>query len=179
MTASERFRKYLSGEPVDRCPAIEWAPWWHLTVNRWRGEGLPAEAKRTEDIQDYFGLDKCIQTHGVYRTAATPPKPGEGLGIMEDEEDWEKIRKTLFPPVETVISEDRFNYLQMTHDRGDTLNFFTVEGFFTVNKKSLGQLYPNSHPRPITLIAIFLQLTQIIQHSNQIIPRTIFIYSRR
>lgn len=130
MTASERFRKYLSGEPVDRCPAIEWAPWWHLTVNRWRGEGLPEEAKTVEAIQEYFGLDKCIQTHGPYRTAATPPRPGEGLGIMEDEDDWEEVRKTLFPPVETVVSEERFNYLQMTHDRGDTLHFFTVEGFF-------------------------------------------------
>ena len=34
MTASERFRRFLAGEPVDRSPAIEWAPWWHLTVER-------------------------------------------------------------------------------------------------------------------------------------------------
>ena len=41
ITASERFRKYLAGEPVDRCPCIEWAPWWKLTVERWKDEGLP------------------------------------------------------------------------------------------------------------------------------------------
>ena len=130
MTASERFKKYLNGDPVDRCPAIEWAPWWHLTIQRWRGEGLPEEAKSVEQIQDFFGLDKCIQTHGVYRTHATPKAPGTGLGIMEDEADWEEVRKTLFPPVESVVSDERFKYLQMTHERGDTLNFFTVEGFF-------------------------------------------------
>ena len=51
MTASERFKKFLAGEPVDRSPAIEWAPWWHLTEGRWREEGLPAELRTAEDIQ--------------------------------------------------------------------------------------------------------------------------------
>lgn len=32
MTASERFRRYLAGEEVDRCPAIKWAPWWNMTL---------------------------------------------------------------------------------------------------------------------------------------------------
>lgn len=130
MTASERFQKYLSGQPVDRCPAIEWAPWWHLTMNRWHEEGLPAECNSVEAIQDYFGLDKCIQTNRCCRTPATPGAAGHGLGIMENEEDWARIKTTLFPPVETVVSDSVFEYLQKTHDRGDTLHFFTVEGFF-------------------------------------------------
>lgn len=130
LTSSQRFRKYLAGEPVDRCPAIEWAPWWHLTVNRWRTEGLPDEADTVEKIQDFFGLEKCLQTMGNYRTSGTPETPGEGLGIMEDEADWEEVKKTLFPPVETVISEEYFEWLRQTHERGDTLHFFTVEGFF-------------------------------------------------
>lgn len=130
LTSSQRFRKYLAGEPVDRCPAIEWAPWWHLTVNRWRTEGLPDEADTVEKIQDFFGLEKCLQTMGNYRTSSTPETPGEGLGIMEDEADWEEVKKTLFPPVETVISEEYFEWLRQTHERGDTLHFFTVEGFF-------------------------------------------------
>ena len=128
--ASERFRRYLAGQSVDRAPAIEWAPWWHLTVNRWHGEGLPDQCVSVESIQEYFGLDKCLQTGVSYHTAATPPVPGEGLGIVEDEADWERVKKTLFPPVETVIPEAHFDYLQKTHDRGDTLHFFTVEGFF-------------------------------------------------
>jgi hypothetical protein len=130
MTASERFRNYLSGLPVDRSPAIEWAPWWHLTVNRWMTEGLPSDCNSVEAIQGYFGLDKCLQTGVSYHTAQTPPVPGQGLGIVEDESDWDRVKKTLFPPVETVIPEAHFDYLQRTHDRGDTLHFFTVEGFF-------------------------------------------------
>lgn len=34
MNASERFRGLVKGESIDRLPAIEWAPWWDLTVNR-------------------------------------------------------------------------------------------------------------------------------------------------
>ena len=130
MTASERFKRYLSGETVDRCPAIEWAPWWHLTVQRWRTEGLPTECKTVEDIQSYFGLDKCLQTCIGYRTAKTPPVRGEGLGIMDDEADWARIKHTLFPPVDTLFSEERIEYLKRTRERGDTIHFFTVEGAF-------------------------------------------------
>lgn len=130
MTASERFQKYLSGEPVDRCPAIEWAPWWKLTVARWHGEGLPQEARTVEQIQDFFGLDKCLQTRVGYRTPQTPKTPGEGLGIMEDEDDWNEIKKTLFPPVEAVVNEKKFEALRASRERGDTLNFITVDGFF-------------------------------------------------
>ena len=138
MTASERFRRYLSGLPVDRAPAMEWVPWWDVTVSRWRWEGLPKEYASVEEIQDYFGLDKCIQTNTNSRTAATPQAPGQGLGIVEDEADWERVKKTLFPPVETVVSEEHFAYLQRTHDRGDTLHFFTVEGFFWYPRVLLG-----------------------------------------
>ena len=113
MTASERFRRYLAGETVDRAPCIEWAPWWHLTLERWRGEGLPPEVSTVEAIQDFFGLEKCLQTHGSYRTAKTPAPPREGLGILEDEEDWARVKRTLFPPVETVVTEKTFRRLDL------------------------------------------------------------------
>lgn len=131
MTASERFSAYLSGKPVDRAPVIEWAPWWNLTVERWLGEGLPQEMSGYEQLQNFFGLDKCLQTGVDAKTSATPQPPGFGLGIMEDEEDYEKIiRPTLFPDPNTLISEEHFEYLRRTHARNDTLHFFTVEGFF-------------------------------------------------
>ncbi|MBR3714737.1 MAG: hypothetical protein IKM18_02390 [Clostridia bacterium] len=138
MTASERFRRFLAGESVDRSPAIEWAPWWHLTVERWRTEGLPESARSVEDIQEFFGLDKCIQTGASQYTPATPRAKGHGLGIMKNEEDWENIKKTLFPPVENVVSDARFEYLQKMHDRGDTLNFLTVDGFFWFPRNLFG-----------------------------------------
>lgn len=131
MTASERFARYLAGQSVDRMPAIEWAPWWHLTTNRWYSEGLPTDCVGVDAVQGYFGLDKCLQTGVSYFTPNSPTVvPGSGIGCMEDEDDWARILPTLFPNVRTVIPESHFDWLKATHARGDTLHFFTVEGFF-------------------------------------------------
>ena len=130
MNASERFAAYLKGAPVDRAPVIEWAPWWGVTVERWKNDGLPSECAGYEALQEYFGLDKCIQTHIKPTTEKTPEPPAFGAGIMEDEDGYAAIRPTLFPRYEDVFTDERLAYLKQTHDRGDTLHFFTVEGFF-------------------------------------------------
>ncbi len=138
MTASERFAAYLAGRPVDRAPAIEWAPWWHLTVERWLKDGLPPEAAGGEALQEYFGLDKCLQTSVTCRTKETPSPASYGTGILEDEAGYEKIRPTLFPDPKTLLSEGRLDFLKRTHERGDTLHFFTVEGFFWYPRELFG-----------------------------------------
>ncbi len=130
LTASERFARYIKHEPVDRAPVIEWAPWWHLTVNRWLEDGLPPEYASYEALQGYFGLDKCLQTSVIPRTGATPTPAGNGLGILENEEDYERIRPTLFAPPETLLPDAHFDWLNATRERGDTIHFFTVEGSF-------------------------------------------------
>ena len=130
MNAAERFRRFLAGESVDRLPVIEWAPWWRLTMNRWHEEYLPEGVQTIEEIQEFWGLDKCSRTGIKYRTAQTPRNPGEGLGIMEDEADWERIKQTMFPPVENVISEERFVQLREKQLAGDTINFMIIDGFF-------------------------------------------------
>ncbi len=138
MTASERFAAYLAGKPVDRAPVIEWAPWWHLTVNRWLEEGLPRECANTEALQGYFGLDKCLQTHGWCRTDKTPRAPSHGAGIMKNEADYEALIPTLFPDPETQLSDQHSAWLKSTQERGDTLHFFTVEGFFWYPRELFG-----------------------------------------
>ena len=102
--------------------AIEWTPWWGLTIDRWHTEGLPADCKSTGDIQGFFGLDRCLQSGASYRTKDTPYASAHGLGVMEDEEDWERIRKTLFPPVETVMSEEHFAWLEETRQLPNPYN---------------------------------------------------------
>ena len=42
MNTRERFQAVLNFEKPDRLPVIEWAPWWHLTLENWRKQGLPA-----------------------------------------------------------------------------------------------------------------------------------------
>lgn len=138
MTASERFAAYLAGKPVDHAPAIEWAPWWKLTVDRWHTEGLPAELVTVEGIQEYFGLDKCLQSSVSYRTKETPRPVSYGVGIMKDEEGYAKIKPTLFPDPTTLVSDEKFEWLKKTHERGDTLHFFTVNGFFWYPRTMFG-----------------------------------------
>ncbi len=139
MTAPERFAAYLAGKPVDRAPAVEWAPWWNLTVERWLRDGLPPEKAGYEELQGYFGLDKCIQTHAVSLTAATPAPRFFGSGIMKDADEYHRvIRQTLYPPYEAVFPASRLNYLRATHGRGDTLHFFTVNGPFWYPRTLLG-----------------------------------------
>lgn len=132
MTASERFAAYLAGKPVDRAPAIEWAPWWHLTVNRWLEEGLDQKYSTSVDaLQDYLGLDKCVGTSISCRTDKTPQPPEYGLGIMEDDQDYDTLVKpTLFPAPASVLSKQHYEWLQATHDRGDYLHYLVAEGFF-------------------------------------------------
>lgn len=131
MTANERFAAYLSGLEVDRAPAIEWAPWWNLTVERWLSEGLPKEHVGCEALQEYFGLDKCLQTWAGCRTGKTPHPESFGAAIMKDEADYERIiRPTLFPEYSKILPDSHFEWLEMTRRRGDTLQFFTVDGSF-------------------------------------------------
>ena len=95
MTGSERFKKIMNGEKVDRLPILEWAPWWGETLKRWEGEGLTF--RKYNDWRDGYvlqrqmGLDGCMQTIYNVRTAATPRAKSHGAGIIETAEDYERI----------------------------------------------------------------------------------------
>ena len=130
LTASERFRRYMAGQEVDRAPVMEWAPWWDLTVKHWLEEGLPLEHAGYAELQDYFGLDKCLQVTMMPMTPATPTPVEYGLGILKNEEEYEAIRPTLYPAPETLFSEEFFQNLHGERERGDTIRFFTVSGYF-------------------------------------------------
>jgi len=137
MTASERIRAIIKGERADRLPVIEWAPWWDQTVNNWLGQGLPAEAARSVySLQEHFGLDKCIQTLFHARTSETPVALSHGAGIIKNEADYEKIRPTMYK--EPYLPREYIDWLKKTHDDGDTIHFFTVEGFFWMPRELLG-----------------------------------------
>ena len=131
MTASERFAAYIAKKPVDRAPVIEWAPWWHLTVDRWHGEGLPEDVSSVGDIQKFFGLDRCLQTSFSPFSEDTPTPAGYGLGRMRTEEDYDRIIKpTLFPEPEALFDDNAAECRKRVRAEGDAIQFFTVSGFF-------------------------------------------------
>lgn len=137
MTASERIRALMAGKPFDRMPVIEWAPWWNLTVDRWQREGLPC-GMNVWEIQNHFGLDKCIQTLVCERSPETPVALRHGAGIMKTLEEYYAIRKTMYQPPETLYDKDYVTAMQKQRDRGDTIHFFTVSGFFWFARELFG-----------------------------------------
>lgn len=105
MKPYERYRNYLAGKPVDRAPVYEQAGWWHLTVERWISEGMPAFSDHLE-ISEYFGLDPVIAFWFHPFTKKTPEPKAYGGGIMETEEDYDRdVRHTLFKPVDVILNE--------------------------------------------------------------------------
>ncbi len=139
MNARERFAGIIHGRPVDKFPVIEWAPWWDKTVDRWKTDGLNMEAAVTvESLQDYWGLDKCLQTWISMFTETTPKELGFGMGILGETGDYATVRKTMYPDVFGLLTDERLNFLELTSARGDTLHFLSVAGFFWFPREILG-----------------------------------------
>lgn len=141
MNASERMTALFKGDKIDRLPVMEWAPWWNLTLERWQKEGLSVDIKSYNsclDIQRHFGLDACVQTYFSVRTALSPQPSHHGAGIMRSQQDYAKIKKTLYPASTSFYNKDYYKWLKQTRDEGDTVHFFTVEGFFWFPRELFG-----------------------------------------
>jgi hypothetical protein len=141
MTASERFSRLMQGKSYDRAPVIEWAPWWGLTVDRWNSEGLELKVTDGESVlrlQRFFGLDGCVQTGYSFRSAATPRPQRHGAGIIKDRADYLSIKNTLYAPPERQYEKSHYDFLNKTRGDGDTVHFFTVDGFFWFARELFG-----------------------------------------
>ena len=116
MTIRERFRAAMFGEPLDRLPVVEWAPYWDQTLDRWHTEGLPAELSRYE-VQEHFGLDPvyCVRITPLGADCPAPPK--HGAPRMPDPAKYDEIEPTLFPDNASLMEALR-EHLR-THDRED------------------------------------------------------------
>ena len=96
MTPRERFIRTMNFDmPDDRLPMIEWAAWWDKTIERWKGEGLPADYSR-EDALEHFGLDRLDILRGVPRSTGCPKPEYHGAGLIQDEIGYEAIHNCLF-----------------------------------------------------------------------------------
>ena len=91
MTNVERFRAVLAGEPVDRMPMVEWAPWWGQTLDRWYTEGLPPEMP-SEDISVHLGLDDMRQVRVPPLGPDCPAPASHGAPRMTGQ-DYDAIRQ--------------------------------------------------------------------------------------
>jgi len=127
MTPRDRFLAILNGNlPDDRFPIIEWATWWHLTLERWRGEGLPADLDYI-GIKRYLGLDIDYQLWFPQADYAVPSKP-EGHWI-ESAADYDAIRDHLYPWPPRFNPEEWSNR-RKEQEAGDAVIWISLNGFF-------------------------------------------------
>jgi uroporphyrinogen decarboxylase len=60
LTHRERFRRCMHFQTVDRIPHWEFG-YLDETVERWHGEGLPAELTHMNQVEEFFGVDPCVR----------------------------------------------------------------------------------------------------------------------
>ena len=130
MTNLERFQAVLSHRmPDDRLPVIEWASWWDLTLNRWHGEGLDPSLSG-DALFEALNLDVHRQ-YWLKDTAPGCPQPAHhGAAIMEDEDDYERLKPFLYPEdaIEPYLADMRA--VEPRHLAGDVALWYTLSGAF-------------------------------------------------
>lgn len=130
MTTRQRFHGVMNGESsVDSCPVLEWASWWDKTIRYWESEGLPTGLSR-DDVFQHFGLDRNSQFWFAHRGAGCPKETSHGSGIITNEADYERIKPFLFPQDAISREVERIRQIQPAHEAGETIVWFTLEGFF-------------------------------------------------
>ncbi len=135
MTSRERFHAIMNFEPVDRLPLVEWASWWTETLDRWYGEGLPANLTDRYEIGAHLGLETYKQTwfRSVHRDVPKPEVHGAGLltGDGSFEDKYEKLLPSLYPIHDTwPIDPAVWSQWALEQKKGDSVLWFTVEGPF-------------------------------------------------
>jgi len=136
MNHVERFRAVMNFQEVDRLPRWEWATWWNLTIERWKGEGLPAHLQTTFDIHAYFGLDPFIQFW--FRTARPDLTPEQKamIGHVASMDDYMRLRPALFPDHSADI--DKLRPWVERQAQGEAVLWITLEGYFWFPRTLMG-----------------------------------------
>ncbi len=136
MTSRERFRAIVNFEPFDRLPLVEWAIWWDETIERWHGEGLDSSLKDRYDLYQHFGLEQYKQVWVPGTSPACPQPATHGGPRMEmSMAAYEEIRPHILPE---FIPSPAWSQWAEEQSRGDSVLWFTVDGFFWFARTLLG-----------------------------------------
>lgn len=131
MTSAKRFRRCLGGDlsGLDRLPMIEWASWWHLTLDRWAEEGLKRDLDEKQRFEQ-LGLDVHRQCWFRHKAPGCPEPQRQGGGIIENEEDYERVRPFLYPEQEPARVQRVFEAWKAEHDAGQSILWYSMDGGF-------------------------------------------------
>jgi uroporphyrinogen-III decarboxylase len=119
---------FFNKKELDRLPAIEWAPWWHLTLNRWRDEGL-------DDSKGYINIYKDLSIDPSLQLLIPNELPGcpsfKEHGFISNEAEYEQIRPYIFQKeiIYNMIDQIK-NYSEDFNKNKDFISWITFSGFF-------------------------------------------------
>lgn len=82
MTARERFRRLMTGLPVDRLPVLALEPYESTALDRWATEGLPAGVRP----EDFLGMSRL--RHVPVNFGPMPHFPGD---VLADDGEYETV----------------------------------------------------------------------------------------
>lgn len=154
MQPRERFLRTLNFESCDdRLPMVEWAAWWHLTIDRWKTEGLPADIS-WDDSLAHFGLDPLVMMRGdarlpdplpdeiTERLARAPNASVEvqhtNRALVASEADYEMLRPYLYSETHVAAAVEQARALKPRHDRGEISIRVWLDGYFWFPRKLFG-----------------------------------------
>ncbi len=138
MTTRERFHAVMRHEPFDRLPILEWASWWDKTIQRWHGEGLDPAIKERYAVSDYFGLDRYWQCWVYPLRAGCPCAASHGAPLVRNEDEYTAIVPFLYPDPDACIDARVWERRAREQERGETVIWFTLDGFFWFPRRLLG-----------------------------------------
>ena len=138
MNTRERFLAVMNFQPYDRLPLLEWASWWTETIDRWHGEGLPANLEDRYDICRYLGveiyLQEWLRPYGdVLRPETREQRQG---GILPLRGSYEKLAPRMYSDPE--IDSDRWRHWAEQQERGEAVIWITLDGFFWFPREMFG-----------------------------------------
>jgi uroporphyrinogen-III decarboxylase len=135
MSTQERLQALLHFQSFDRLPIVEWAVWWHETLNRWYQEGLPGQLRDRYEIQRHLGMDVWRQFWFHARTASCPKPAYHGAGLISNMDEYQSLKKYLYPKIDV---ENTIGAVRQEHERGDCGLWFTIDGPFWYPRTLLG-----------------------------------------
>ena len=135
MNHIERFRAVMNFQRVDRLPCVEWSPWWDLTIDRWKQEGLPKELDEVMDIARYFELDPYYM-FWVRPFAEVEENQHHYTGLITNMDEYRALLPRLYP-----ARDEEFASLKRwakAEREGQVVIWFVLDGFFWFPRMLLG-----------------------------------------
>ncbi len=126
----------MNFQDVDRLPRWEWAMWWDRAIERWHGEGVPADLTDIFDIHDYLGLDPYKQYWFSTTEATIEAAQHHVEGVVSNMDDYLKHKQYLYPDHCRAI-EGMCPWFGR-QQQGEAVIWITLEGFFWFPRTMMG-----------------------------------------